>query len=83
MDLTTSEGIATAQLDEPIPNRRAILEDGEAMRECRGVGRRLGRGERLSPKICCRVITAIYSRRICRLTASGSSSANRTRPARA
>jgi hypothetical protein len=26
MDLTTSEGIAAAQLDEPIPDRRAVLE---------------------------------------------------------
>ena len=51
MDLTTFEGVAAAQLDEPIPERRAVLEDGEAMRDCRGVGRRLGGGERLSPNL--------------------------------
>jgi hypothetical protein len=42
MDLTTSEGIAAAQLHEVIPHRRAVLEHVEAPHERRNVRGRFG-----------------------------------------
>src|SRR5215470_12985180 len=49
MDLTASEGVASAQLHELIPHGRAILEDSEAPPECRCIRRRFRDGESLSP----------------------------------
>ena len=75
MDLTTSEGVAAGKLDEPIPHRRAVIKDGEAMRECHGVRRRFRSGERLSPNLLSPHHGDIFTQDR-RLTESGSSMAN-------
>ena len=54
MDLTTSEGIAAAQLHELVPHRWAVLEDTEAPHECRSVRGRFGEGQGLSPNLLSR-----------------------------
>src|SRR6266446_948924 len=54
MDLATSEGIAAAELHEPIPHWRAVLEDSEASPKCRGVRGRLGKSEGFSPNLLSR-----------------------------
>ena len=82
VDLTTAEGIAATELDELIPHTRAVLEDREALRERGNVCGCLGETESFSQS-CSRVITAMYSRRICRLIESGSPTESRAREARA
>jgi len=47
VDLAAREGIAAAQHNEPVPDQRAILENRELPNERRGIGDRLGEGERL------------------------------------
>jgi hypothetical protein len=54
MDLTTSEGIAAAQLHQLIPYRWAVLKDAEAPHECVSVSGRFGEGQSLSPNLLSR-----------------------------